>query len=159
MIEHDRLREDKTVAFSAATPAQANNFVRSLGLFHIKGLIKLPRSTPLFSPFDWGGRSEPAGSPDATNHLRTELQKFGVSIGTDGYCLNDTHKNCTILRFSDEKIGKFSGGIDAIIAPFLTAEDSCAQQLCVAFEYKLEDLENYKPQAILLVIAARCLSE
>ena len=104
---------------------------------------------PEFTPFDWKDRTEAAGSADATKHLATELKKFGVSLGRGGYALYDTHARWTILNFEDEKIGKIKGGTDAVIVPYQCPAEHCGKQLCVAFEYKVNDYEEDTPQAHL----------
>lgn len=160
LIEHDQQKERNTYVISEATVTSANDFFRKLGVFLIIGdIADSPRLD--FKPFDWGDKKETDASSDASNHLAAELVKFGVNFGRSGYTLYDTHSSRSILSFQDSKIGKISGGTDAVIAPFKCTREFCSQQLCVAFEFKTPDADytTHIPQAMMELIAARCLSE
>jgi len=65
------------------------------------------------------------------------LLKFSVRLGGYGqYSLYDTHKKDSLLNIESSRVGKISGGTDAVIAPFGTAADSVADCACVIFELK-----------------------
>ena len=160
LIEHEHEKETKTFVISAATASGMAKVIRSLNIFVMEENDPIfCSSMPAFLPFDWGERSEPDGSMDATNHLRAELCKFGVLFGSGGYTLHDTHASRSVLDFEDPKIGKLSGGTCAVIVPYKCSKTLCSRQLCTAFEYKINDLDQHVPQAMLELIAARCLSE
>ena len=160
LVKHDQEKESKTFVISAATASGTAKIIKSLGIFVLEENDPIvSTSLSAFLPFDWGERSESDGSMDATNHLRAELCKFGVVFDRGGYTLHDTHANQSVLDFEDPKIGKFSGGTDAVIVPYKCAKNFCSRQLCTAFEYKINDLDKHAPQAMVELIAARCLSE
>lgn len=69
------------------------------------------------SPFLWNGRDEAEAMEDATNHIETQLGKFGVQIGRGGYKVNDVHSDKVLLNFCDPKVGDFHGGTDVVASP------------------------------------------
>ena len=160
LVKHDQEKESKTFVISAATASGTAKVIKSLNIFVTEENDPIfSTSLTAFLPFDWAEMSEPDGSMDATNHLRAELCKFGVVFGRGGYTLHDTHASQSVLDFEDPKIGKFSGGTDAVIVPYKCSKTFCSRQLCTVFDYKINDLDKHVPQAMIELIVARCLSE
>ena len=110
---------------------------------------------PWRSPFN-----ENAQSADIVEHLRAHI---GTFLDTQGYKLVDTHSDRSRLNFESSTIGKISGGIDAMIVPKRADSFGYGRQACVLFEWKTPTsleakFERSKAQAIVELIAARCLS-
>ena len=125
----------------------------------------LPTALPIFTSFNWAGRTEDQGTPDARTHLEAELKKFGVTFGRDSYKLVNIHKVACVLNFEDAKVGKLSGGTDLAIVPYKVAIDSVGPVMCVLFELKPDyqynttnGLRDHANQAKLECIASQCIS-
>ena len=66
-----------------------------------------------------------------------------MKLGGEGeYHLFDTHKNDSLLNVECSRVGKISGGTDAVIAPFGTAADSVTNCACVIFELKKKPVKS-----------------
>lgn len=164
--KHLKTKEDHTVALSAATQSNLRDLFRTVGFRRVSYVGPVADAQHHFDEFQWGGRSEDAGTPDARNHIEAQLIKFGVTIGVGGFKVVDVHKNSTLLNLKEEKIGNISGGSDVVLLPFKTSVKGAQESLSVLFELKTHDnvlkyggLAHFEPQAELELLAARCVSD
>ena len=121
--KHLKTNEDRTVALSAVTQSNLRDLIRTVGFRRVSYVGPVANAQHRFDEFQWGGRSEDAGTPDARNHIEVQFLKFGVTIGVGGFKVVDVHKNSTLLNVEEEKTGNISGGSDVVLLPFKTLQD------------------------------------
>ena len=174
MYEKDAEMKAVTVPLSRATQEVVNNILTKLDIVQEDyeedtecSSSSASSNDSLFSPFDWKDQVEDhtATFARAFDHLKRELVKFGIIFGRGGFKLVDVHSQKGMLNFEDAKVGKMSGGSDIVLVPYKTGKEGVANQLCVLYEIKttkriMEDggFRKTTPQAILELVAARCLS-
>jgi hypothetical protein len=165
--DRENSRQDATVAISRASQAKVSTLFNRVGLVRTLNIDPVPVVDAIsFSRFDWRGRDENAGLPDARDHIEAQLGKFGVRIGRGGYKIKDVHKEKTLLDVDDPKVAHISGGTDVAMVPFKTADAGIPQECSVLFELKTSEkvqrsangFKQFEPQAVLELLAARCLS-
>jgi hypothetical protein len=161
MHELSQEKEEKFVTMSKVTSATLQQVLLRFKL--VVSLYPAPQTNAVFPPFNWGGRREndPQAFDEVFNHMKTNLQEHGVSLGEGGhYKLCDVHATRNFLNFADEKVGEIHGGTDVAIVPALTDSMSYSQEILVLFELKAENqkIEDSCGQAVLELLAARCLS-
>jgi hypothetical protein len=108
-----------------------------------------------FEIFQWQ-HSEDVDTPEAVQHLRTELTNFGIQFGPNHYKLCDIHNIREMLSVHDDKLGNLSGGADAMIVPYSLASISYHNHACVVFEFKTtsDSVKKFSAQGFLQLIAA-----
>ena len=152
---------------STASEATTKHILRVLDIKLEKSdeedLLKYSNNT-VFESFDWRGRNEAQGTPDAVVHVQKQLTKVNVPFGREGYRMEDVHTRKTVLNISDKKF-ELSGGTDAVIVPYKTPLSCIEGEISVLFELKpvsvdgVSSLASSLPQAQLETLAARCLSD
>ena len=140
LTEAEEEKKGKTIVISHTTQTTAKLLMRRMGVASTEDkryTQKVPGDRN-FEPFVWPlNQTEKQATPSALSHFKTELTKFSVKLGGEGeYHLFDTHKNDSLLNVECSRVGKISGGTDAVIAPFGTAADSVTNCACVIFELK-----------------------
>ena len=168
-VERENSQRNATVVISGATHHEVSQLFKRVGLYRTLNLDPVPvDSLPYhFTPFDWAGRDEDEGLPDARDHIEVQLKNFGVRIGPGGYKIKDVGKNKTLLDVDDEKVGRIRGGTDVAVVPFMTADAGIHLVCSVLFELKTDanvqkyanGLKEFEPQAVTELLAARCLSQ
>ena len=165
--ERDSAKKDVTVLISRATQTKVDSLFRHVGFNILIGDDLNAEDGASFEAFTWNGRSEDDGLPDARTHIENQMRNFGVILGRGGYKIVDVHTNNQLLNVNDEKIGVISGGSDIAVVPFKTANAGIKNAICVLWEVKTEEntsqyadgLRHFQPQALIELLAARCLSE
>ena len=138
MTEVEEEKKAKTIVISQTSELTAQSLLRRMGVASTENMVYKEKIEKEFLPFFWPKNlTENQATPAALAHLKTELLKFSVRLGGDGaYFLFDTHTKNSLLNIESSRIGKISGGTDAVIAPFGTAADSVTNCACVIFELK-----------------------
>jgi hypothetical protein len=113
--------------------------MENIGITGMFDLKYLSETTYLCSPFSWGSMNEDEKTYEAVNHLSEQLfvsapHIYGEEIGK--FQIYDTHTRRNLLNIDHIKLGKISGGVDAIIAPYSTSIDFVQKNACVIFEFK-----------------------
>jgi hypothetical protein len=153
---------DETIVMSGVTHAKITALQRKMDF--TTAFAEPPIQPSLtFTRFDWKGRSEKDGTPEARSHLQTQLSYFGAKFGRGSYKIIDVHAMSNFLSYESGKLGKFRGGTDLVIVPYSTANSGAVKEICVLFELKTSDavaeaggLGHFNPQAYAELIAARC---
>jgi hypothetical protein len=161
--ERDKQQQQKAVKFSECSNESLKNLITLLDITIVEGRsADIPTPSDLtFDLFEWK-QDEEKDTLRAFDHLKSQLIKFGVSIGDEEgkYAMFDVHAHKTILSVHDKKTGNLTGGTDIIIAPYGIAEESLVMENCVATELKTKKrideggIKKCYPQATLELIAS-----
>lgn len=165
--ERDKQKLQKALKFSECSNEALKNFITQCRIEIVEGCsadILTPSLS--FDAFEWQ-QDEEKDTPRALEHFKSQLIKFGVSIGDEEgkYALFDVHANKQILSVHDQKTGDLTGGTDIIIAPYGIAEESLVMENCVAIELKTKKridevgIKKCYAQATLELIAATYFSQ
>ena len=164
-----KAKKDDTIAISSATQTKVKSLFNRVGLKTVTGTVSsnMEDDGIRFEAFSWNRRSEDVGLADVRTHIEGELIKFGVRLGMGGYKIEDVHTNKQLLDVDDDKIGVIRGGSDIAIVPFAVDDFGIPGEICVLWEIKTEEntskhpegLHHFKSQALVELVAARCLSD
>jgi hypothetical protein len=161
-------RKAMELSFSGCSAGTLQTYLAHLHVGVEEGVQSdLPAATVRYELFRWFQQEE-ADIPRASQHLQSQLTRFGVHFGRGGYKLYDVHAKKQILDVEDRKTGNLKGGTDLIIGPCgheVLHLLGIVQHSCVAVELKTEKevtdaggLGSFTSEAILELIASNYYS-
>ncbi len=160
--EREKKQKQETIVVSEATNKKAQDLVQKIKFSVVASRFLSSIQQPHCEPFTWLG-DEASGTPAACIHLRGLLTQAGVNFDAE-FQLEDCHTNKQLLDFSDDNIGKITGGTDLVITPIYTAVISRPHQICVIVELKTtakmseRGIDAFNAPAIVEFVSANCLS-
>ncbi len=159
MDERGDSNEQKSIAISQATNKKAKGLIDRVGFAFIACEFLFPIHC---EPYVWLG-DEVSGTPAACLHLKGLLTEAGINFDTE-FQLKDCHHDKQLLDFTDDNIGKITGGTDLVITPKGTADFSLAHEICIVVELNTTNKMNerginaFDAAAIVEFVSANCLS-
>lgn len=167
LAKHEKKKEGNTFRMSEASAAGVSLLYQNLEIIVLDEDVPAEALLIHTEGYDWRGKNEddPEAFAGACEYLKSALIGGGVKFERGHYQLIDVHSARSLLSFEDEKVAKLSGGTDIIITPFAVSSVSYVKELCVLFELKtahrVEKEQGFlrsEPQALLELLAARCMS-
>ncbi len=137
--------KEKTIVISQSSNSAAFQLMNRVGVSSTEDKT-YPHVAQNFNRFEWpADQTEKQATPAALAHFARELEEF-VKLGEKGYQLFDTHNQNNLLNVESSRVGKISGGTDAVIAPLRTAADTVTKCACVIFELKKNLFKSSSPK-------------
>jgi hypothetical protein len=107
MKEAQEKTEEQTIVVSEASQSKAQLLLNRIEAYLAEGNFPTDEALDIGTTFDWQGRNEPNGTPDACTFIKSELAKCGLRLQPGGYKVVDVHTSRNLLNIEEKKLAKY----------------------------------------------------